>query len=81
LVAEEAGLFVSSLWCDATPMQFTISEQYKKGIPLFDSRSSVNKGSTMFDQQQLDYFDKLTQTLNSSLRGDQICVVMTKQPS
>lgn len=75
-VAAEAGLFVSSLWCDSTPMQFLISEQYKDGIPLFDSRSFVNKKSRMFSKQQLDEFDKLTKALNISLRGDQICVVM-----
>ena len=81
LIAEEAGLLISSLWCDATPMQFTISEQYKKGIPLFDSRSFVNKGSTMFDKQQLDQFNKMTNALNTSLRGDQICVVMEARHS
>ena len=81
LIAEEAGLFVSSLWCDSTPMQFIISEQYKNGIPLFDSRSFVNKQSKMFDKQQLDNFDKLTKTVNNSLRGDQICIVMEARKS
>lgn len=82
LIAEKAGLSVSSLWCDSTPMQFIISEQYKNGIPLFDSRSFISKKNKMFDKQQLDNFDKLTKTLNISLRGDQICVVMEAgQPS
>lgn len=81
LIAADAGLSVSSLWCDSTPMQFIISEQYTKGIPLFDSRSFVNKKSRMFDKRQLDNFDKITRALNTSLRGDQICVVMEAQQS
>lgn len=80
-IAAEAGLFVSSMWCDSTPMQFLLSEQYKHGIPLFDDRSFVNNKSKMFDKQQLVNFDKLTKSLNSSLRGDQICVVMETQKS
>lgn len=80
LIAAEAGLIVSSLWCDSTPMQFLLSEQYKNGIPLSDNRSIVkNKKSKMFDKQQLDNFDKITTTLNNSLRGDQICIVMEAQ--
>ena len=82
IVAAEAGLSISSLWSDATPMQFILSEQYKNGIPLLDERSFVkNKKSKMFDKQQLDDFDKFTTTLNHSLRGDQICVVMEVQQS
>lgn len=81
LVAAEAGLSVSSLWCDSTPMQFLLSEQYKNGIALLDSRSVVNKKNKMFDKRQLDEFDKITTTLNHSLRGDQICVVMEAQQS
>lgn len=79
LVAAEAGLHVSSLWCDSTPTQFTLSEQYKNGISMFDSRSSLNKRNKMFDRKQLDHFDKITKILNSSLRGDQICIVMEAQ--
>lgn len=76
LIAEVAGLHVTSLWCDATPMQFIISEQYKSGIPLFDSRSFLNKKNKLFNKLQLDHFEEITKPLNLSLRGDQICVVM-----
>ena len=76
LVASEAGLSVSSLWCDSTPMQFIFSEQYKNGISLFDKRSFININSKMFSKQQLNYFDKMTSEQNRLLLGDQICVVM-----
>lgn len=81
-VAAEAGLAVSSIWCDSTPMQFILSEQYKKDVPLLDARSFVkNKKNRMFDKPQLESFKKLTTALNNSLRGDQICVVMEIQKS
>lgn len=76
LVAAKAGLLVTSLWCDSSPKQFMISEQYKAGIPLFDSRSIENKKNKTFDKQQLDNLERLTRKFNDSLRGDQICVVM-----
>ncbi len=79
LVATEAGLSVSSLWCDSSPKQFILSEQYKNGISLFDKRSFINKNSKMFSKQQLDSFDKMTSELNRQLRGDQICVTMEAQ--
>lgn len=76
LVAAEAGLTVSSLWCDSSPMQFILSEQYEKGIPLHDKRSFINKNKNLFEKNQLENFNRLTTDLNNNLRGDQICVVM-----
>jgi SAM-dependent methyltransferase len=79
LVATEAGLSVSSLWCDSSPKQFILSEQYRNEISLFDKRSFINKNSKMFSKHQLNNFYKMTSELNSQLRGDQICVVLTVQ--
>lgn len=79
LTATEAGLSVSSLWCDSAPMQFILSEQYKNGISLFDSRSFIKNNSEMFSKQQLKNFAQMTSELNKLLRGDQICVVMEAQ--
>ena len=77
LVAEQAGLKVTSLWCDSTPMQFIMSEQYKSDVPLHDPRSFArNKRTSLFKRSQLDEFKKLTDEVNNSMRGDQICVVM-----
>lgn len=76
LVAKEAGLIVSSLWCDSTPTQFIISEQYKQGIPLLDDRNFLRNKSKVFSKRQLDGFNEMTKALNNTLRGDQICVVM-----
>ncbi len=79
-VASEAGLDVSSIWCDSTPMQFILSEQYRRDIPLLDDRSFVkDKNNKMFDKRQLKNFKNQTIALNKSLRGDQICVVMEMQ--
>jgi len=79
LTAAEAGLSVTSLWCDSAPMQFILSEQYKNGIPLHDSRSFIKNNSEMFSKNQLKNFAQLTSELNKLLRGDQICVVMEAQ--
>jgi SAM-dependent methyltransferase len=77
LVAEQAGLKVTSLWCDSTPMQFIMSEQYKSDVPLHDPRSFArNKRTSLFKPSQLAEFKKLTDEVNNSMRGDQICVVM-----
>jgi SAM-dependent methyltransferase len=79
LVATQAGLSVSSLFCDSTANQFLLSEQYKHGIPLLDKRSYINKQNRMFSKVQLNGFERETSELNRLLRGDQICVVMEAQ--
>jgi SAM-dependent methyltransferase len=77
VVAEQAGLKVTALWCDSTPMQFIMSEQYKSDVPLHDDRSFArNKRTHLFKRSELDDFKKLTDQANKSMRGDQICVVM-----
>jgi hypothetical protein len=58
-------------------MQFIMSEQYKSDVPLHDPRSFArNKQTNLFNRSQLDDFKRLTDEVNKSMRGDQICVVM-----
>lgn len=77
VAALKAGLIVTSLWCDSSPMQFMASEQYQRNIPLFDSRSIVSgKHNSIFNTAEQAVFEQQTRAANSALRGDQICVVM-----
>lgn len=77
IAALNAGLIVTSLWCDSSPMQFMASEQYQQNIPLFDPRSiASNKHNSIFSTALQKAFEQKTKDVNAALRGDQICAVM-----
>jgi SAM-dependent methyltransferase len=77
IAASKAGLAVSALWCDSSELQFMASEQYRRGISLFDPLSVVvNKRSTLFSAEEKAAFGARTRELNRTLRGDQINVVL-----
>ena len=80
LLAETAGLQVSDMWCDSVAFQFWASEQYQAGIPLNDLRSySQDPQNSMFTQDQILKFENKSETLNDEMRGDTVCVVLTKK--
>jgi 2-polyprenyl-3-methyl-5-hydroxy-6-metoxy-1,4-benzoquinol methylase len=77
LLANQAGLKLIDLWCDSYEMQFICSEQYRRGITLFDPKSYVvNKQSDLFNKKEFKLFTEKTNLANKSLKGDQICVVL-----
>jgi len=75
--ANKAGLTIQSLWCDSKEGQFIFSEQYKRGISLFDTHSyQINKKTNLFSAKQINDFRQRAAQLNDQLRGDQICLVL-----
>jgi SAM-dependent methyltransferase len=77
IAGSKAGLKVSRLWCDATAVQFTSSEQYLRDIPLIDQRSaSPGTGRELFSNAQRREYARRTAELNRNLRGDTICAVL-----
>lgn len=78
-LAEAADLSILDKWCDSTELQFIISEQYKKGISLFDSKSYIiNAHESGITPEQVREFKQKAEIANRSLSGDQICIVLGK---
>jgi SAM-dependent methyltransferase len=78
IAASKAEMIITGLWCDSTAIQFTASEQYKMDIPLTDPRSSaLGSRGKLFSRSQLREFERRTETLNRSLRGDSICALLS----
>ncbi len=73
-LAQQAGLRVESVHCDALPTQFWGSEQYRRGIPLMAPESYLHrKKDGPFTHAQLRDFQRRTTTLNAEQNGDQAC--------
>ncbi|HEX8359416.1 MAG TPA: class I SAM-dependent methyltransferase [Longimicrobium sp.] len=72
LLAEGAGLKVSSVEHDSTAFQFAASELYRRGIPLVDQA-----GKTPPDQ--LREYEQRAKALNASGRGDQAAFYLAKK--
>ena len=72
ILAERAGLEVSSVAYDSSAFQFWASEQYALDIPLYDSRSyAVSPEKSIFTKQQIANFEKRAAELNRAKLGDQ----------
>ena len=79
-LANQADLEILDLWCDSSEMQFIASEQYQSGITLLDPKSyAVNKKGSEWSKNQIKFFKQKANKANRALRGDQICVVLTKK--
>ena len=77
-IATQVGLTIQSLWCDSNEGQFIFSEQYQKGVSLFNALSyEVNKHTKLFSNKQIKNFKNQAESLNRELRGDQICLILT----
>jgi len=80
LLAKQANLEVEDLWCDSTEMQFIISEQYKKGVSLLDAHSyAVSRSQSGWDKRGVLALQERAKLANAELKGDQICVVMSRR--
>ena len=72
ILAERAGLEVSSVAYDSSAFQFWASEQYALDIPLYDTRSyAVSPANSIFTKHQIANFEKRAVELNSAKLGDQ----------
>ena len=80
LLAERNGFQMEQIIFDSTAFQFWGSEQYIKGIPLFDERSySVNKNTGLFSKQQMKEWKEQSVELNKKGQGDQACFYLRKK--
>jgi SAM-dependent methyltransferase len=72
MMANRAGLEVSSMVYDSSAFQFWASEQYALDIPLYDTRSyAVSPANSIFTKQQIAAFEKRAGELNKANLGDQ----------
>jgi 2-polyprenyl-3-methyl-5-hydroxy-6-metoxy-1,4-benzoquinol methylase len=79
LLTTRAGLTIKDIIYDSTDLQFLGSEQYLKGIPLFSELSyKKNPSKSMFSEEQIEYFEKEAERLNSCKQGDQAAFYITK---
>lgn len=77
--AATCGFKVEKLWCDSDAFQFWGSEQYRNDMPLEDPRSySKNPAGSMFTAADIAAFEARAKDLNARLRGDSVCVLLTK---
>jgi SAM-dependent methyltransferase len=78
LLADQTGLHIDRIRCDATAFQFWGSEQYRRDIPLYDPRSfEVNESHPLFTVEELRAFRDTTWALNHMGEGDQACFYLS----
>lgn len=79
LVAQAAGLTVTSVSYDSRGFQLWGSWLYTQDIPLTHPRSpAVNRHSSVFSLAQLNDFDRKAWWLNRAEDGDQIVAILRK---
>ena len=80
LLAQKNGFLTEQIIFDATAFQFWGSEQYKKGIPLYDQRSyAINKNTGLFSKKQIKKWKDQSDELNKKGQGDQACFYLRKK--
>lgn len=80
LLAAKNGFSVEQIVYDSSAFQFYGSEQYLKGIPLFDPQSYVvNKQTTLFTASQIKEWELEAEELNKKEDGDQACFFLRKK--
>jgi len=80
LLAEKNGFEMEKIIFDSTAFQFWGSEQYNKGVPLFDPRSySVNKSEGLFSKKQIKEWKEQANELNKKGEGDQACFYLRRK--
>lgn len=72
LLAKNAGLVLEDILYDSFYLQFTGSEQYRKGIPLRDERK-------VFSESEIRAYNEEAAKLNETKQGDQACFYLTKR--
>jgi SAM-dependent methyltransferase len=77
MLADAAGLQITSWWNDSTGFQFWGSEQYERDIPLRSGQSYVEDNS-VYSAQQIDSWEKQATVLNEQGIGDQSVVLLRR---
>jgi 2-polyprenyl-3-methyl-5-hydroxy-6-metoxy-1,4-benzoquinol methylase len=79
LLSQKAGFVIEHVEFDSKAFQFWGSEQYVRGIPLYDPRSyRVNPGKGLFSNDEIVAFEKRAEELNNVSDGDQACFYLRK---
>ncbi len=77
IMAEKAGLSLERTIDDSYAASYWASEQYKRGIALRDPRSySENPAASIFSQEEIQKFARLSDEANRSGKGDQAAFVL-----
>ena len=78
-LAAYAGFSISAIYHDSEMFQFWGSEQYLRGIPLYDEHSyDINPAKSIFTEEQIAKFKLQTHDLNVKGDGDQACFYLTR---
>lgn len=73
-MAEDEGFAVTKVEYDSEVFQFSVSEQYAKGIWMHDERSFQGDFTkAIFTREQFDEWKREAERLNREGRGDQAC--------
>jgi trans-aconitate methyltransferase len=79
-LVESQGFYIDKLIFDSTSFQFWASEQYIQDIPLMDARSySEQPNNSIFDQETLVSYNKMSKKLNKEHNGDQFVAFLKKK--
>jgi len=79
LLAGRAGFDVTDVVYDSTAFQFLGSEQYRRDIPLRDSRSyKIDPRNSIFTKAEMETFEARARRLNATGRGDQAAFYLRK---
>lgn len=77
-LADKFGFKINKILYDSISMQFWGSEQYKKHIPLMDTKSHLlNPKGSIFTNKEISNFNKQAKELNKSKKGDAACFYLT----
>lgn len=77
-LTELAGMRVDKIIYDSSEFQFWGSEQYMRGISLFDKASYlINKENSIFSESQIQEFRLKATQLNRTFQGDQAIFYLT----
>ena len=80
ILANKSDFLIEKIYYDSTEFQFLGSEQYKRGIGLYDENSWFkNPEKSFFTKHDIKKFKKLAKKLNKNFRGDQVCVFLRKK--
>lgn len=80
LLAEQHGFVIDRVVYDSTVFQFWASEQYRRGITLYDPQSLLHQiHNHQFKLKMYSLYDNRVAELNLNHQGDQACFYMRKK--
>ena len=79
VLAAANGFSVEHIEYDSTVFQFLGSEQYLRDIPLLaDNSYAIKRDASIFSQQDIERYQKISLRLNKRMEGDQCAIVLRK---